>query len=56
VSIAVDHRVTAIDGSDVEIRARSICIHGDTPGAVEMARAVRAGLELASVGIHSFVI
>lgn len=56
VSIAVDHRVMAIDGTEVEVRARSICIHGDTPGAVEMARAVRAGLEVASVGIHSFVI
>ena len=56
VGIAVDHRVKAIDGTEVEVRARSICIHGDTPGAVEMARAVRAGLEVASVGIHSFVI
>jgi UPF0271 protein len=56
VSIAVDHRVTAIDGTDVDVSARSICIHGDTPGAVEMARAVRAGLEAASVGIHAFVI
>lgn len=56
VSIAVDHRVVAIDGSSVEIRARTICVHGDTPGAVEMARAVRAGLEVASVGLHAFVI
>jgi UPF0271 protein len=56
VSIAVDHQVTAIDGSIVEVRARSICIHGDTPGAVAMARAVRAGLEVADVGLHSFVL
>lgn len=56
VSIAVNHRVTAIDGTEVEVDARSICIHGDTPGAVEMAQAVRAGLEVASVGIHAFVI
>jgi len=56
VSIAVDHRVTAIDGTEIEVHARSICIHGDTPGAVEMARAVRAGLEMAAVGIHAFVI
>jgi UPF0271 protein len=56
VSIAVDHCLTAIDGQSVDVRARSICIHGDTPGAVEMARAVRAGLEGASVGIHPFVI
>jgi len=56
VSIAVHRRVTAIDGTEVEVNARSICIHGDTPGAVDMARAVRAGLEVASVGIHAFVI
>jgi 5-oxoprolinase (ATP-hydrolysing) subunit A len=55
VSIAVDHRLIAVDGRSVDVRARSICIHGDTPGAVDMARAVRAGLEAADVGIHSFV-
>lgn len=56
VRLAVDRRVTAIDGTEVQVHARSICIHGDTPGAVEMARAVRAGLETAAVGIHSFVV
>ncbi len=56
VAIATEHRVTAIDGSTVEVRARSICIHGDTPGAVELARAVRSGLEVASVGIHPFTV
>jgi UPF0271 protein len=56
VAIATEQRVTAIDGQDVAVRARSICIHGDTPGAVELARAVRAGLEVASVGIHPFVV
>ncbi len=35
--------VTAVDGSRVDVEARSICIHGDTPGAVALARAVRAG-------------
>ena len=38
VSIAVEHQVTAIDGSPVELHVRSICIHGDTPGAIAMAR------------------
>lgn len=56
VTIATEHVVTAIDGSTVEVRARSICIHGDTPGAVALARAVRAGLEVAGVGIHPFVV
>ncbi len=56
VSIAVDHLVTASDGSAVDVRARSICIHGDSPGAIALARAVRAGLEVASVRLHSFVL
>jgi 5-oxoprolinase (ATP-hydrolysing) subunit A len=54
VAIATERRVTAVDGSPVEIHARSICIHGDTPGAVAVARAVRAGLEMATVGVHAF--
>jgi UPF0271 protein len=54
VSIATERRVTAVDGSSVAIDARSICIHGDTPGAVALARAVRAALESASVGVFAF--
>jgi UPF0271 protein len=33
-----------------------VCIHGDTPGAVAMARAVRAGLEQAGVEIRPFAV
>ena len=36
--------VAAVDGSDVAVEAESACVHGDSPGAVEMARAVRDGL------------
>jgi UPF0271 protein len=54
VAIATERQVTAVDGSVVQVDARSICIHGDTPGAVALAQAVRAGLEMASVGIHPF--
>ena len=43
--------VMAADGSSVGLRAQSICCHGDTPGAVEIAAAVRRGLEDAGVGI-----
>ena len=43
-SIAADGTVTAVDGSSVAIRAETICCHGDTPGAVEIATAVRAAL------------
>ncbi len=42
------------DGTDVSVRADSICVHGDSPGAVEMAVAVRQSLAAAGVDIHSF--
>lgn len=54
VRLARDGVVTAVDGSLVEIRADSVCIHGDTPGAVAMARAVRSALEAAGVEIRPF--
>lgn len=43
--------VTAADGSRVALRAESICCHGDTPGAVDVAAAARAALEGAGVAI-----
>ena len=54
VRLATEHEVVAVDGTVVAVRARSICIHGDTPGAVQLAQAVRAGLEVAGVEIHAF--
>ncbi len=51
VSIAVGGHVSAADGSLVSLRAESICCHGDTPGAVEIAAAVRRGLEGAGVTV-----
>jgi UPF0271 protein len=54
IAIATERKVTAIDGTTVAVEARSICIHGDTPGAVALARAVRAALEAAAIGIHPF--
>ena len=35
-------RVVAVDGTDIAIRADSVCVHSDTPGAVAVAEAVRA--------------
>jgi UPF0271 protein len=43
--------VTAVDGTIVPLRAGSICVHGDLPGAAERARAVRDGLEAAGVDL-----
>jgi UPF0271 protein len=51
VAIARDGRVRAHDGTNLPVRADTICIHGDTPGAVDVARAVRAALESAGIEI-----
>ena len=49
-----DGTVEAIDGSTVRLQAHSICVHGDSPGAVEIARQVRARLTQAGVSIAPF--
>lgn len=46
-----DGKVQAVDGSDFDVQAETICIHGDTPGAVEFARDLRQQLEREGVRI-----
>lgn len=55
VAMAVSGEVTAVDGSRVRIDARSICVHGDTEGAVRLAQAVRESLVSAGVTLRAFV-
>ncbi|HEX9337782.1 MAG TPA: 5-oxoprolinase subunit PxpA [Pseudonocardiaceae bacterium] len=47
--------IVAVDGTVLPCAARSLCLHGDTPGAVRHATAVRAALESAGVPITPFV-
>jgi 5-oxoprolinase (ATP-hydrolysing) subunit A len=47
--------IVAVDGSVLGIGARSLCLHGDTPGAVEMARAVHRELTGQDVSVRPFV-
>jgi 5-oxoprolinase (ATP-hydrolysing) subunit A len=51
VSIARERRVTASDGGILTLEADTICLHGDTPNAPAIARAVRAALAAAGVEI-----
>jgi len=44
--------VTAVDGTSVSVRADTICIHGDTPGAAALARAVRGALAAAGIEVR----
>jgi 5-oxoprolinase (ATP-hydrolysing) subunit A len=53
VRIVRDGLVTAADGSEVPLRADTLCVHGDTPGAVAMARAVRGALEGEGIALRA---
>ncbi len=52
LGIATRQEVAAGDGSSVKIEAETLCIHGDTPGAVAIARCVRKRLEDAGVTVQ----
>lgn len=47
-------RVTAVDGSTIPISVESVCVHGDSPGAVQIATAVRERLVAESVALSAF--
>lgn len=53
VRLATDGEVTARNGEPLEVRADTLCIHSDTPGAAEKARAVRDVLESQGVEIRA---
>jgi UPF0271 protein len=54
VRLATKGEVEAVDGTVLRIEPQSLCLHGDTPGSVSAATAVRAGLEAAGVELESF--
>ncbi len=53
-SIVSRGTVKSIDGADVKLRAQTVCVHGDTPGAVGMIRAIRRKLEAEGVELKAF--
>jgi UPF0271 protein len=55
VRMATEGMVESIGGTDVEVAPRSICVHGDTPGAVDLGYTVRKGLLAAGVQLAPFV-
>ncbi len=55
LQLVTEGTVEAIDGQRTAIEARSICVHGDSPDALAMARQVRKTLEAAGVTLRSFV-
>ena len=54
VTMVASGQVTAIDGAQIAISVESVCVHGDSPGAVQIASAVRDQLEAAGSKIEAF--
>lgn len=55
LQVASTGAVTAIDGSVVNVQAESVCVHGDSPGSVELTRSVVAKLKGEGIEIRSFL-
>ena len=51
--MVTEGKATAITGEEIAVTADSLCLHGDTPGAVEMAKALKQALESAGVQVAS---
>jgi 5-oxoprolinase (ATP-hydrolysing) subunit A len=54
VQMLVTGRLVSVDGVEIAVSARSVCVHGDTSGAVAMALAVRQALADAGIEIRAF--
>jgi 5-oxoprolinase (ATP-hydrolysing) subunit A len=54
VTMVTSGRVTAIDGTQIAVRVESVCVHGDSPGAVQIATAVRDQLKAVGADIRAF--
>jgi 5-oxoprolinase (ATP-hydrolysing) subunit A len=46
--------VASIDGTDVPVAVDTLCVHGDTPGAGQLAASLRSGLEGAGITVAAF--
>ncbi|MGW0479995.1 LamB/YcsF family protein [Nonomuraea sp. NPDC003214] len=54
VRMALSGSVISVDGAEVPVKARSLCVHGDTPDAVHLARTVRDDLLAAGIVLQAF--
>jgi len=51
LKMAVERKVIAMDGTEIELRADTLCVHGDNPAAVQMVKKIRQELKNAGVTI-----
>ena len=51
LKLVQEGRVTAVDGSDIDLKAETICVHGDNPKALVLVKKIRATLAAAAVAV-----
>jgi UPF0271 protein len=51
LKMAVEGKVIATDGTEIELRADTLCVHGDNPAAVQMVKKIRQELKNAGVTV-----
>ena len=54
LGMIVDRTVAAVDGSTVAANVESVCVHGDSPGAVQIASAVADRLKTDGIELKAF--
>lgn len=54
IAMVTEGQITAVDGSTIPIEVDSVCVHGDSPGAVQIATAVRDRLTAEGVELAAF--
>jgi 5-oxoprolinase (ATP-hydrolysing) subunit A len=54
LQIAIEDTAVALDGTVLEMHVRSLCVHGDTPGAATLAARLRAALDQNAVEVRPF--
>jgi UPF0271 protein len=54
LALVIHGTATAVDGTELELRVHSLCVHSDTPGAPALTRDLRTAFEQAGVEVRSF--
>jgi len=53
LKMALEGKVIAIDRTEIDLKADTLCVHGDNPAAVQMVKKIREGLKAAGVEVSA---
>ena len=54
VKMAKENKVVSINGKTIDIKADSICVHGDNGAAIELVKKIRASLAAEGIAVQNF--